>query len=84
MLEKQLDSGIRTSPQWGQVPEYECRETAVYVKVSWRVWLFKMTAHERAEAVAHYRMQHLLRAHIDDASEKAARRRSRRKERKGS
>lgn len=58
----------------GQVPEYECREVAAFVHVPWRDWITTLTAYERACAVAHYRTQILVKSHIDDASERVAKR----------
>jgi hypothetical protein len=54
----------------GLVPELECREAAVYVHVPWSEWI-ELDARDRASAVAHYRTQLLIKAHIDDASSKA-------------
>lgn len=61
----------------GAVPEYECREAAVYTHVPWATWL-TMDGRERAAAVAHYRAHLLIEAHINDASEKASEAKQRR------
>lgn len=56
----------------GLVPEYECREAAVYVHCTWHDWCYLLDSRERAAAVAHYRMSILVRANIDDASRTAS------------
>lgn len=65
----------------GLVPEFECREAAVYVHVPWSDWI-ELDAMERAYAVAHYRMQLLIRAHVDDAAHKASEKAAHKKGRK--
>jgi len=70
-----MDAGIEIhSDVPGCVSEYECREAAVYVHVPWSDWVSKLSAYERACAVAHYRLQILIRANVDDASHQAAER----------
>lgn len=76
LLPKKFDAGIEISRSvQGSVPEFECREAAVYVHVSWHTWTQEMDGYERACAVAHYRVQASLKAHVEDAAERAARRR---------
>ena len=58
-----------------EVPEFECREAAVFVHVSWKQWTEEMDGWERACAVAHYRVSLSLKAHVEDASERASKRR---------
>lgn len=78
-----MDVDLRIAPSYpGAVAEYECREAAVYVGVPWSDWVDNMTGYERAAAVAHYRAQLLIRAHIDDAADTAAKRREARAARK--
>lgn len=83
LLAKKFDAGIeirRTMPE--AVPEFECREAAVYVNVTWDDWIHKMDGYERACAVAHYRVSLSLKAHVDDAAEHSARRKASRASRK--
>lgn len=65
-----MDSGIQISPLLpGLVPEYDCREAAVYVHVSWPDWL-DLSGYDRAMAVAHYRIQLMIQAHVEDAAQR--------------
>lgn len=74
LLSRKFDAGITIENTFpGTVPEFECREAAVYVQVSWLTWLHDMDGYERARAVAHYRTSLSLKAHVEDAAEKAAR-----------
>ena len=76
VLDRKFDAGIQiVNPFVGTVPEYECREAAVYVHETWDSWLHNMDSWSRACAVAHYRTSLSLRAHMEDASERASRRR---------
>lgn len=77
VLSKKFDAGIEiVGVIRGTVPEFECREAAVYVQVSWEHWMGSMDGWERACAVAHYRTSLLLKANLEDAAEKAARRKA--------
>ena len=68
-LAKRVSSGISIEAEVpGQVPEYECREAAVFVGVTWRDWQNVLLGEERAYAVAHYRMHLMLDAHMNDAA----------------
>lgn len=66
----------------GTVPEFECREAAVFVQVSWREWVEQMDGRERAFAVAHYRTSIAVKAHVEDAAINASRRQRGRQARK--
>jgi len=82
-LTKKFDADISIQRRFdGEVPEFECREAAVYVHVSWYFWSHEMDGWERACAVAHYRTSLSLKAHVEDAAEKAASRRQSRQARK--
>jgi len=73
-----MDAGLSISQTFpGTVPEFECREAAIYVRVSWSEWL-ELEHEERAAAVAHYRLNLLIKAHVDSASQEAAKRNERR------
>lgn len=50
----------------GIVPEFDEREAAVYVHLSWEQYK-ALDSSERAAAIAHYRMSQLVKAHIDHA-----------------
>lgn len=75
-LQKRLDTGIDIvgsvlSQTLGTVPEFECREAAVYVHMPWSEWEDPATTTEaRAFAVAHYRMHMAVDAHVADAQQK--------------
>lgn len=70
-----MDVGILLEPQQpGLVPELEAREAAVYVHVSWKDWCDVLDGRERAAAVAHYRTQLLIKAHIEDEAKHVAER----------
>lgn len=70
-----MDVGIVVTPaQPGLVPEFECREAAVYVHVSWKDWNEILDSRERAAAVAHYRTQLLIKAHVEDEARRVAER----------
>lgn len=49
------------------VPEYECREAAVYVHLSWAAFQ-KLPTRERAKVIAHYRLHLMIEAHVNDAA----------------
>ena len=48
------------------VPEFEEREAATFVQVSWAEWL-EMDWQEKASAIAHYRAHNLIEAHVQHA-----------------
>lgn len=50
------------------MPELEEREAAKFVGYTWKQWA-KLPRSERVAAVAHYRMDGLLRLHAADAAE---------------
>lgn len=82
-LAKKFDADINIQRRFeGEVPEYECREAAVYVHVSWFEWTTNMNGWERACAVAHYRTHLSLEAHVSDAAEKSSARKQARQARK--
>lgn len=83
ILPKRLDVGLQIERSvQGMVPEIECREAAVYVGVTWHSWEKELTGRERAAAVAHYRIQLAIKAHTEDAVQKAQHKASYRKQRK--
>jgi hypothetical protein len=85
LLPKKFDAGIEISRViQGTVPEFECREAAVYVHVSWDTWSHDMDGWARACAVAHYRTSLSLKAHVEDAAERAVKRKSNRAARRRS
>jgi len=55
----------------GLVPEYEEREVALFNGCPWHVWS-DLPGSERAAAVAHYRMHHLVSLHVSDAVRRQA------------
>lgn len=61
----------------GFVPEYDCREAAVYVGIPWPQWV-ELDMRERASVVAHHRVHMLLEAHVNDAASRKSERDSRR------
>lgn len=66
-LRRRLDTQIQVESDLpGVVPEYECREAAVYTQRSWEQWL-ALEWQERAASVAHYRVHLAIEAHISDA-----------------
>jgi hypothetical protein len=84
-LAKKFDADINIQRRFdGEVPEFECREAAVFVHCAWHDWTQKLDGWDRACAVAHYRTSLSLRAHIDDAAEKAASRKQARQARRKS
>lgn len=54
----------------GLVPEYEEREVAVFNGYPWSTWS-QLPSADRASAIAHYRMHHLVSLHVHDAVQKA-------------
>lgn len=83
-LPKKFDAGISIDNKlpWA-VAEFECREAAVFVQVSWFSWINEMSGWDRACAVAHYRISLLVKAHVEDAAERSARRKRGRTGRSG-
>lgn len=65
-LHRKFDSGIDTYAPSGYVSEYEVREAARFGNYSWSAWL-ELDYADRAVAVAHYRIHHLIEAHVNDA-----------------
>ena len=60
--------------------EYECREVARFVLVSWPEWL-ELDENERAMCVAHYRVHSAIEANVGDAHSKYLERQSRQQSR---
>ena len=54
----------------------------MFVHVSWDDWVNKLSTWDRACAVAHYRTHLSLEAHVQDAAEKAVKRREARGKRR--
>lgn len=79
-LPKQINVGLSFESTLGCVPEYECREVAVYSHCPWHVWV-ELDYFDRALAVAHYRIHHLIETHVHDAVDKASKRKQRLAER---
>ena len=69
-LSKGTDAGIRQEIQAGFTSEYECREVARFVLVTWDQWL-TLDTDSRAKSVAHYRLSHAIEANVMDAHAKA-------------
>ena len=71
----------------GFVPEFECREAAIYTCMTWAEWE-ALSVSDQADAVAHYRMNLMIKAHLDDAvgtqADRDRRRAARRTPRTGS
>ncbi len=59
----------------GLVPEMEEREASVFAQYTWQDWL-TLTWRERADAIAHYRLHHLIDLHRNDAVSSELRRRT--------
>lgn len=59
----------------GLVPEMEEREASVFAQYTWQDWL-ALTWQERANAIAHYRLHHLIDLHRNDAVSSELRRRT--------
>jgi hypothetical protein len=72
-----LNVDINIESEYGLVPEYEEREAAVFLKISWLDWN-NQDYDEKAAALAHYRLHHHIEAHVhaEEAkeSEKASKR----------
>lgn len=82
-LKKRLNTEIVILPENpGEVPEYECREAATYVHVSWREWL-ALEPMERAQAVAHYRLSLTIKAHVEEAASAESERQANRRKQQG-
>lgn len=65
--------GLTFDTSDGLVPEYECREAAVfagYTRLQWE----EIDWQERAAVIAHYRVHNLVEAHIQDAADQERRR----------
>lgn len=58
------------------VPEFECREAAVYGHYNWTEWA-ELDHLDRAGAVAQYRLHHMIESHVQDESRKDSERKSR-------
>lgn len=65
-LPQQFDAGIRQEVIPGLVSEYECREVAKFVLITWAQWL-ELDEDARAGAAAHFRVNHALEANVSDA-----------------
>lgn len=72
VLPKRINIDLEIPSEYGLVPEYEERETAVYVGYTWEKWL-DIEYSERAKAIAHYRTHLAIEAHIEDAVDKKTR-----------
>lgn len=70
-LPQEVKVGIEFGSIAGIVSELESREAALYVGVTWKVWV-KMGWWERACAVAQYRLHLLIDAHVHHAYDQAA------------
>lgn len=60
-----VDIAVET-PFEGFVPEYECREAAIFGNFNWTEWN-ALDAYERAACIAHHRMHMLVEAHVNEA-----------------
>lgn len=68
-MRRSVSTGIGFSDprlEVGLIPEYEEREAAAYEHVPWDRWLV-LPVQERAAGVAHYRLQHLIAMHSQEA-----------------
>lgn len=54
------------------IPEYEVREAAIFAHYNWLEWL-ELDGFDRALAVAHYRLHHLIESNIQDEVAKRTR-----------
>lgn len=72
-LKRKVNSEIAIESFAGLVPEFECREAAVFGHYNWTQWL-RLTDYEKAAVVAHYRTHLTIDAHISDAAERASKR----------
>lgn len=81
-LSKGTDAGIRQEIPAGFVSEYECREVARFVLMTWNAWLEDMDSDARAKSVAHYRLSHAIEANVMDAQTKAQQQASRPRQRR--
>lgn len=75
-IRRTLDSGIEMYSEFGLVPEFEEREACVFSNYTWKEWLSNEWQ-ERAQAVAHYRLHHIIDSHVQQAAEQYAKRQSR-------
>lgn len=68
-----MSSGLKTGIAFRSiapgllVPEIEEREAAVFAGYAWREWV-EIDRKDRVDAVAHYRLHHLIERHSSDAS----------------
>lgn len=66
-LPQRVNVGIRIETDLeGYVPEYECREAAVFTHCSWSEWE-ELSNSSKAYSIAHYRAHHDILAHINEA-----------------
>jgi hypothetical protein len=61
-----VDPDIDIDSPSGEVPLFEQREAAVFSHYNWTEWQ-QLTATEKAECIAHYKLHSLVEAHTNDA-----------------
>lgn len=74
-IPRKYDSGIVIHGDPGMVPEYECREAAIYCNYNYSVFL-ELESVERAKSVALYREHHRVEANMNHAAEVSSKNRS--------
>lgn len=67
-LPEKVDTGIYIDHVDGVVPEYECREAAIFGHYNWMQWS-RLRWRERASCVAHYKLHIAIEAHVNNAYE---------------
>ncbi len=74
-----VETGIRLGTQLSSaIPPYEEREAARFSLYNWTAWQ-ELSSGEKAMAVAHYRLHHMIDTHQQDALNDEMTRRSKRR-----
>ncbi len=75
-LSETVETGVRYNVVLGGlVPEMEEREASVFAQYTWDRWL-ALSWQERANAIAHFRLHHLIDLHRNDAVSSEMKRRT--------
>lgn len=65
--------GLTFETDDGLVPDYECREAAIFAGYTQPQWV-NLEWYERAAVIAHYRVHNLVEAHVHDAADQERKR----------
>lgn len=77
-LPRVANSNITIAQTDGEVPEYDCREAAIYSHYNWTEWE-QLHYSERAMCIAQYRIHMLIEAHVNAAAQTESKRNARKK-----